>query len=377
MGGKSENGRNSLCPCGSGKKVKHCCKGTPQPAISPFSFAMADMNLQRLIDQNRKQKFGEIRPLVHTEWQGSKIVAVGSKVFYGNWKTPIDFLFDFYIKRVLSKHWGKAELTKPLADRHLVMQWYDSLCRLQAQQAPGDNSVYGFKPNGAALSYLLFAFDLFAAQHHGVLKKDLLRRLRRKEHFQGARHELFAIATCIRAGCEIEFEDESDGSKRHVEFIAVHRRTGQRIAVEAKSRHRPGVLGFKGDRPPDDAVEVGIQGLVRDALGKPVSDPYVIFVDVNLPPDLEPVNTKWLDKVGGPILDEWRQDGAPDPWNMILFTSFPHHYGDDSASAPLGKAVGLLGKNPIIAETHPEVIREIYEAARKFGALPNRFEDLQ
>ena len=41
--------------------------------------------------------------------------------------------------------------------------------------------------------------------------KEWLQRLKNREMFQGARHELFAEATCYRAGFKVEHEDEKDG----------------------------------------------------------------------------------------------------------------------------------------------------------------------
>ena len=81
------------------------------------------------------------------------------------------------------------------------------------------------------------------------------------------------------------FEDESDISRKHTEFLATHH-SGIRIAVEAKSRHRDGVLGYKA--PPrrssqDQLSTVSVEGLIRKALTKNPDAPYFIFIDVNLP----------------------------------------------------------------------------------------------
>lgn len=370
-------GRNELCPCGSGQKHKRCCKISPKPTIPPMALAVAKANLHRLFEQRRIQRFGHVRQLAHANWNEKKVVAVDRKLFAGDWKTPIDFLFDFLTKRVLSSTWVKTELEKPFSERHPVLQWYDSLCKLQAQQTPDANGIYGMTPNGAALSYLLFSYDLFTLHQHGALNKKLVRRLRRKEHFQGARYELFATATCIRAGCDIEFDDENNGSRKHVEFIATHRATGQRFAVEAKSRHRPGVLGQMGERIPDEQVKVGIRGLIKDALQKPASEPYVIFLDLNLPPNsAAPLTQEWFDRIGGPVVEEFGQTYGSDPWNMVLFSNMPHHYGDDTSAAPTGNIVALVGKNPKVAVQYPEALNAVFEAAMKFGNLPNSFEEM-
>jgi hypothetical protein len=371
-------GRNEVCPCGSGEKYKRCCMVSPKPAIPPTAFAVAQANLHRINEQRRIQKFGHARPLVHANHQGQKVVAVGNEVFFGDWKKPIDFLFDYFIKRVFSTTWGKTEFKKPFAERHPVLQWYDSLCKLQKQQTPDADGIYGMMPNGAALSYLLLSYDLLTLRQHAALEKELVQRLRRKDQFQGARYELYAIATCIRAGCDVDFEDESDGSRRHVELTATHRATGQKFALEAKSRHRHGILGFEGERVPDEQLKVGIRKLIKDAIEKPTSEPYLIFLDLNLPPNsASPLSQEWFEKIGDPVVKEFGQPDGHDPWNMLLFTNTPHHYGDDAAIAPTGNVVSLFGKNPKVAMQNPEVLHGVFEAALKFGNLPNSFEEMQ
>src|SRR5262249_7558000 len=156
---------------------------------------------------------------------------------------------------------------------------------------------------GAMRAYLLLAYDLYTLGHHSALQDRLLHRLRNADQYQGARHELFAAATCIRAGFDIQHEDETDRSSGHVEFVAVHRRTGARICIEAKSKRSKGVLGWPGDREPEDKVRVRIGQLVNDALSKPRKHPLVIFVDLNLPPGAPAPRTEaWFKAVTGHLL---------------------------------------------------------------------------
>jgi hypothetical protein len=43
-----------------------------------------------------------------------------------------------------------------------------------------------------------------------------------------------------------QHENEKDGSTRHAEFTVRHAATGQLLSIEAKSRHRAGVLAMPG-----------------------------------------------------------------------------------------------------------------------------------
>lgn len=327
----------------------------------------------------RNARFGLLRRAIHTNWRGQKWVAVGREVLNSpTWITPADFLFD-YLKHAMTPAWGKADLAKPFADRHPVIQWYDAVCRLQARakQQAGPDGVYALIPSGAMRAYLLLALDLYALQHHDVLQDRLLHRLRDRDQYQGARHELFAAATCIRAGFDIEHENEVDRSSRHVEFTATHRQTGMNLSVEAKSKHRAGVLGRPGAREPHDEVRTRLGRLINDALGKPRKHPLVLFLNLNLPPNVPaPGSPGWIDHYAGPLVCKTDRDGKEDPWDLLVFSNQPDHYAADDGPAPAGYAVGLFGKNARMASQPPAELVALFDATLKFGTLPRTFDEM-
>jgi hypothetical protein len=333
-----------------------------------------------LMQEHRRQaRFGQVRPAVHASWRGQKWIAVNDQLYHSpNWRTPLDFFLD-YLKIIMTREWGQAELVKPLADRHPVMQWYDAMCRLQAlaKQQTGPDGVFCVAPSGAMRAYILLAYDLYILQHHGLLEDRFLQRLRHKDQYQGARHELFAAATCVRAGFDIKHEDESDGSSKHTEFTATHRQTGVSICVEAKSKHRAGVLGGAGIRVEEDQVQTGLRRLINDALKKPHKHPLIIFLDLNLPPALPAHGTtEWLERFANPILRGIDRKGAEDPWDLLVFSNQPDHYAVDDRPAAGGYALGMLGKNARIGASPPSELVALIDAANKFGALPNCFKEM-
>jgi hypothetical protein len=373
-------GNDDPCLCRSGKTFGACClregRAAYQNGIPVIQMPCPPPELVGILKQERQRqaRFGQVRPAIHARWQGQKWVAVGNKLLNSaNWKTPVDFLSD-YMKFVMTPAWGKSELTKPLADRHPVMQWYDAMCRLQAlagQQA-GPDGVFG-----VMRAYMLLAFDLYALQHHCALQDRLVHRLRHRDQYQGARHELFAAATCIRAGFDIEYEDESDRSCKHTEFTTTHRQTGVSICVEAKSKHRPGVLGREGDRVADEEVRTRLGGLINDAVKKPHKHPLAIFLDLNLPPALPAHGTpEWFKRFADPILRGIDRKGEEDPWDLLVFSNQPDHYATDDGPASGGYALGMLGKNARIGSQPPSELVALIDAANKFGTLPNRFEEM-
>jgi hypothetical protein len=116
---------------------------------------------------------------------------------------------------------------------------------MNAQPAQADGTKVAL-PCGALAAFTCFAYDLYVVDDNGGLDDEFLQRLKNRQLFQGARHELFAEATCYRAGFSVEHENEKDGSTRHAEFTVRHAPTGQLLSVEAKSRHRAGVLAMPG-----------------------------------------------------------------------------------------------------------------------------------
>jgi hypothetical protein len=380
-------GISDPCPCRGGRTFGECClrdgRATYQSGIPVIKVPNLPAELTEFLaaESRRQERFGEVLPVIQTDWRGYKFVAVGKRLLWSNkWKTPADFLTD-YLAFILTQEWGQAELAKPLTARHPVMQWYDGMCRFKARnqvhQQASPAGLFAVDPSGAMRAYLLLAYDLYTLHRHSALQDRLVCRLRNSSQYQGARHELFAAATCIRAGFDIEHEDELDGASKHAEFTAVHLRTGARFSVEAKSRHRKGVLGEVGAREPDTWVRIRVGHLVNEALKKPRKHPFVIFLDLNLPPSsLAPGTEQWFRKVIDRQLLDIDRKGEDDPWDLIVFSNYPDHYATGHEPAPDGYALGLFGKNPRIG-SHPRLeLIAISSAANKFGTLPNQFEEM-
>ena len=61
-------------------------------------------------------------------------------------------------------------------------------------------------------AYLMVAYDLYVLRDNDKLQDDVVRRLRDRVQFEGARYQLYVAATFVRAGCAFTFDDESDGN---------------------------------------------------------------------------------------------------------------------------------------------------------------------
>jgi len=332
-------GRNMPCPCGSGLKFKRCCIDRypfRTPSASPELVATAKAHHEELMraEAIRRQTFGEVGPILHAGHGGRRIVAVGNRVFFDQpernrqWNNFTDFLID-YVRTALGSGWGQREVKKPLEERHPILQWWAHLCTLQQTTAKREaNGMYSMSTDGISSAYLHLAYDLYVLDKHQKLQKEVLRRLRIPANFPGARYELLVAATFIRAGCTIFYEDERDPSRRHPEFVATHTETGAVFAVEAKAKHRTIAVSASANRP-----KARVRDLLLDAATKETALPYVVFVDINLPPDDVSGPPSWAEEVIQTVFDVIAAVGHC-PFEMIVFTNIPHHYGEMGGPEP-------------------------------------------
>ncbi len=287
----------------------------------------------------RRSLFGETRPIITTQFQGHNFVVVGNEIHWGKWKTFTDFLVD-HLKGALGGDWGNAELAKPLERRHVILQWHAAFATMQARFTPGPDGITSGEPDGPSFAFLSLAYDLYVLKDHVRLRNRLLHRLRDPEDFQGTRYEVYVAAALIRGGFSVEPVDESDGSVRHVDFIATHKATAAQIAVEAKSRRLPGVLGRDGVPPDDGAFRLDIRGLIADAIEKPAALPYAVFVEANMPPAYAVrEKERWYQDAAGALkLAEAKAnpDGTSSDRRigLLVVTNVPLHYGEPGQEVP-------------------------------------------
>ena len=321
-------------------------------------------------DKLRESKFGRVRPIIHLEYQEKKTVAVGNTVYFGNWKTFVDFLHD-YIKMKFGKDWWQSEAAKPDSSCSLVMIWARGTYKHQQSHSAGDGEIYSILSNGPMHAYLTLAYDLFVLEDNQKLQESLIQRLRlpNRPNFWGARYEAMVAATFIKAGFDVIYEDETDGAATHPEFIAVHRDTGERIAVEAKKRNR--------ETAHKNANSLRVAHLMRSALSKFKGIPFILFLELDLAPiSGDPMRQPWIKK----LLDSHERAGARDAdgkdfFNMVVFTNSPTEHPDGAEVYPSQTyiiAQSLVPKVPMKNAFH---LLQIASAVEKRGKFPNWFDE--
>ena len=334
---------------------------------------------QAIEESQRVSKFGKIKPIITAENWGKRLVAVGGVLYSGNWKYFADFL-DAFLQARFGGDWTEAQTKLDPIEKHPLTLWRTRALIYAKKALMGAPQDKGVLPNGSMAAYFGFAYDLYVVDHNNNLDDRLLQRLKNREQFQGARHELFAEATCLRAGFTVAHEDATDPSRRHVEFIATDPQSGIRLAVEAKSRHRPGVIAQFGAPEAEDQADFKFSRLVNDAIAKQSTLPLAIFVATNLPPRRarnffgepasKPVATRYLKA----IIEGFRKrNGGHDPYNLLVFTNFPHHYGRDDERDPRRDWIAHIAQAPVLTVPNPDVLLRLATAAELYGVVPNTF----
>ncbi len=327
-------GRNDPCFCGSSRKFKHCHGGVQHtlPAL-----LTRDRVEKEIIEQGRrhfeKHKVQELqrqkqqglgRPIISMDYKGYRFVAVGNQLHYGKWKSFPDFLAN-YIKQTLGGEWGNAEIAKPLAERHPLMQWYDKVCRLQAAYAKEPGALFSTPMTGAVSAYNRLAYNLYLIAHNGKdIQTRLIARLKNKDNFQGAFFETQVAAWLIKAGFELEFEDESDRTSKHCEFTATFTATGEKYSVEAKSRE---IESTNSSR-----AKVGRK--LYEALEKKANHERLIFLDLNKPLHTQEAAENAVDRVERIVSrsEGLKIDGEPAPAAYVCITNMNDQYVLDTST---------------------------------------------
>lgn len=392
-------GRNQSCPCGSGKKYKHCHgnplleRGVAEPLpLLPQVRAMVQETEAK--EQTRIEQQGLGRPIISTDYAGHKVVAVGNTIHFSNkWAYFPDFLM-YFIKQKLNGEWGNAEIEKPFHERHPLMQWYHLLCEFQARQEKDENGHYNAPTNGLVKCYLGLAHNLYLLEHNAELQERYINRLKRADQFQGAYYELLVANCLIRAGFELELENEADDTKKHCEFSARSKLTGKKYWVEAKMRAVAGVLGRtnKDGQTRTTKPTSRLAEHLGDALKKPAEDERIVFIDVNAEPmasedfaSVEPKVPKWMAAAEKQLQNRERnlKEGER---AYVFVTNFCYHNALDSthnvaAAVTFGLGIEDYGKPRRytlkgawqVKQKHADLFA-LEKALKSYPQIPNSFD---
>lgn len=369
-------GRNAPCPCGSGLKFKKCCGSREPPPIpsSNFQELRQDPRFAPVLDEISVRRTLQGRIVPSIEHMGHRYRVVGSRVYPRPLKETFHEFLVNLLKFTLGRTWHEEQFRRVPEERHQIPKWYkataDFTKSVVGNPLHREGDIYSAEPTGDVQALICLAYDVYHLLHSGSFPNEVIKRLKDKQGFQGARYEIAVGAIFVRAGCEVKFI--RDKSKKHCEFNAHDPTTGSTIAVEAKSRHRPGALDFPGEPDQLMAIRGDVEGLINQALEQnPGGSSFMIFVDLNVPP--EP---------GAPIQERpWFKDvwtfmqsltpatvDTPDEFNTIYLTNFSYHWqGSEKASAAERLFLhSAFPKCPV----PPELAGRIAGAVTSYGSIP-------
>lgn len=326
---------------------------------------------QKWIDE-----YGNIKNIISTAHKDFRFVAAGSKLFLiGSKDTFHDFLVE-YLQQVISKAWIESERIK--ASDHQLIKWIDSTNAMKVSMERGDKEFFSFIPNNNIAAFMNLAYDLFIIDHNHRLQQDIVKRLKLADQFHGVRYELFVTAICIKAGLKIDYENEKDRRKKHVEFIAFDDSTKQKIGVEAKYkiRENPGNSSTLLDK-----IKVGnITRLINDATAKNPGLSQFVFIELNLPPEQSQILLSGKDAFQTMIHQtnqiKKAMDGK-DLFNAVFFTNHAPFFGRDDERVSKMDFSLMISQNPKYQLFKQQaIIDKITKALLIHEKIPSHFPEV-
>lgn len=283
------------------------------------------------------QQWGAAKaPITTSTGDGHRFVAVGSSIYVQNEKSSFHEFLIQHAQDRLAGPWTEGERVGVAGDRHTVAEWLVALGKDRANKLAAGPSVT-VPASPGAYDMLRLAYDLYTIRSEGLLERDFIKRLQNRAGFAGARYELAVAAAFVRGGFSLHLKDPSKGIGKPCEFDAASRDGSERYSVEAKCRHRPGVLGVEGIRPALEDLYLDVGRLVRKALEKDAIHHRVIFVDVSLPHvPTDRIAPQWFRDLRT-LLEPLSTGAEP---AFIFATNSPNRYLDETDYA-IGDEAGL------------------------------------
>jgi hypothetical protein len=346
-------------------------KAVPPSEVPPE--LLKALQEKKVIEEQGIQGFG--KPIISTEFQGRRLVAIGNEVFdSGNCKSFHEVL-PVYLWMLLGEEWINGELEKELATRHPILQWQHAMIADQKETKLTQEAT----PATGAISALLgLSYNLYLLAHNSELQEKLIKRLKDINQFIGAHYETYVAAFCIQAGFEITQEDEDDLNSTHCEFTATNIKSGRKFSVEAKARTHGKKSG-------------AISGQLYNSLKKSAEYERIIFININISEKTtNRESTQWIQEAINSIRGaetRLKINGKEAPPAYVLLTNQLNANNlndiglDIETVAESFKIPDFLSDYPFAnskeasdsRERHKEV-SDIFEAIKRHPIIPSTFD---
>jgi len=311
---------------------------------------------------------------------GRRFRAIANEIWSGSPNSTFyEFIEDYAINLIGDAWWIEQEEETAKDEQNAMFQFADYYQRykhqilLKSKETGEPPLIY---PSGPILFWLTLCYDLVCLKHKFSLPEPLklIERLKCRDGFQGARYEIATAASLVRAGCDVNWINPKSAISglKTCELIATHQLTRISFAVEAKSRHRKGILNHKGIFDAE-TEHSGVSHLLKEALKKDSQSlPLVIFIDLNLPFYSDSnKKTNPMRQIEEAVHKRRRLLSANEHLALIVFTNFPFHYGKTKDAPPLTNHCCAMPKE--MQQTLLEKIKkDIEDSLLKYGHIPRK-----
>ena len=275
------------------------------------------------VDENiRKKQQGFGRPIIHADFQGHKVTAVGNRVYFDKQaKTFHDFLQSFFVLTI-KEYWGEKAFSE--FQKNPIIKFYKkvkSKLIKESKKNSNKSGILSIKETGFSRCFFILSYSLYQIKHNGISAKEfreLMKRIKNCDNFWGVFYELYVANIMIRSGFKLEFEDETDSTTTHGEFIAIDEDSGKRFWIEAKC------VQPKSKKSDNSDNYTRVRNQIYKALKKKTNDTRIVFIEICSPNCLKNGSPAWYQPLKDDIKkaeSELTIDKKPAPESYLIFTS--------------------------------------------------------
>ncbi len=154
------------------------CHGAPptnqeKVALEELSIA-AFVERVRAQQRQREQQQGLGKPIIYAEFNGYRLVAVGSELLWSKeWRTFHDFLFAC-LPRVIGQEWAANEQKQSPDSWHPLFRLHEAVRALRFEHHVPSRTIQSATLTGAAAAYLGLAYALYLLGHNAAVQDRLV-----------------------------------------------------------------------------------------------------------------------------------------------------------------------------------------------------------
>lgn len=309
---------------------------------------------------------------------GKGVWALGSRLYHDR---PVPESFEQFIVGVLINELGNEwwDENRYSESPHFIMKCYlslyDVLNRTLIPENQTENGIYAIDLDGYSKYLLSLAYDVASLVHSTRIPNILMKRLRNRDQFQGARYEIAIAAIFARLDFEIDFLDERvNPTQKRCDFIVKNRVGDVKIAIEAKSRHRKGIIHQKGNFSMPETLQQDLCNIFRKAMLQATEElPFIIFIDINLPPtpELYVLEKTWIKSIQS-LGEEFlvTTENKKSRINMVIVTNFSDHYREKNRSTN-SEFIGLKAIHTVFSHADDHSLEFLEKALHNYGFVPS------